>query len=52
MKFSRNALFHIKTRFCLKYFVHDCRNGHRYTRYKMCHSMAVIKCTKQHLSNI
>ena len=24
MNFFRSALFHIKTRVCLKYFVHDC----------------------------
>ena len=25
-KFSRSALFHLKIRVCLKYFVHDCRS--------------------------
>ena len=28
------------------------RNGHNYTKYKMCLSMMMIICIKQHLSNI
>ena len=25
LNFSRSAVFHMRTRVCLKYFVHDCR---------------------------
>ena len=28
------------------------RHGHKYTKCKMCFSMMMIVCTKQHLSNI
>ena len=28
------------------------RHGHGYTKYKVCFSMMMILCTKQHLSNI
>ena len=28
------------------------RHGHKYAKYKMCLSMTMIVCTKQHLSNI
>ena len=28
------------------------RHGHKYTKYKMCLSIMMVICTKQHLSNI
>ena len=28
------------------------RHGHKYTKYKMCLSMMMVVCNKQHLSNI
>ena len=28
------------------------RQGHKYTKYKICVSVMVAKCIKQHLSNI
>ena len=28
------------------------RHGHKYTKYKMCSSIIMVTCTKQHLSNI
>ena len=28
------------------------RNGHKYTKYKLCLSIMMIICIKQHLSNI
>ena len=28
------------------------RHGHNYTKYKMCLSVMIILCIKQHLSNI
>ena len=28
------------------------RHGHNYTNYKMCFSMMMVICIKQHLSNI
>ena len=42
LNFFRSALLHLKTRVCLKYFVHDCR-----------HSMlrALAKIQKTHPSN-
>ena len=27
------------------------RDGHKYAKYKMCLSMAMVMCNKQHLSN-
>ena len=31
---------------------HRPRHGHKYTKYKMCLSIMVVICIKQHLSNI
>ena len=31
---------------------HRCRHGHRYSKYKMCLSIMMLICIKQHLSNI
>ena len=28
------------------------RHGHKYTKYKMCFSIVIVICIKQHLSNI
>ena len=28
------------------------RNGHKFTKYKMCLSIMMLACIKQHLSNI
>ena len=28
------------------------RHGYKYTKYKMCLSMMMVMCNKQHLSNI
>ena len=28
------------------------RDGHKYTKYKMCLSLMILVCVKQHLSNI
>ena len=28
------------------------RHGHKYNKYKMCLIMMIVKCIKQHLSNI
>ena len=28
------------------------RHGHKYTKYKMCLSLMMVTCIKQHLSNI
>ena len=28
------------------------RHGHKYTKFKMCFSMMMVVCNKQHLSNI
>ena len=28
------------------------RQGHKYTKYKMCLSIMMVICTKQHLDNI
>ena len=28
------------------------RPGHKYTKYKICYSMIMLICIKQHLSNI
>ena len=28
------------------------KNGHKYTKYKMCLGIMVVICIKQHLSNI
>ena len=52
LNFSRSALFHIEARVCLKYFAHDCRHGHNYTKCKMSLSMIRIGFTKLHLRNI
>ena len=35
MNFSRSALFHMKTRVCLKYFVNGCRKGSQTIHIKL-----------------
>ena len=30
LSFSRSALFHVRTRICLNYIVHDCRLNHSF----------------------
>ena len=49
----------MKDRLKIKYGLHRyhinrarLRHGHKYTKYKMCLSMIMDMCIKQHLSNI
>ena len=48
-----------KMRLIMKNRSHRCdinrsrpRHGHKYTKYKMCLSIMMVICIKQHLSNI
>ena len=35
-----------------RYDINRPRHGYEYTEYKMCLSMMMVMCNKQHLSNI